>query len=190
MTTMVRSEITIDEGYRSSEVASFMAQLDDQLSRLRMATSDLTPADLQWQLAPGMNTIGMLLAHLAIVEVWWFKIGIGREEAPSVKDVLGIGDDDDGMPIAAGAAPIAVLNGKGIGFYNDLLESARTYIKRLAAPHAQEDLDREFIRKRPDGSRRALNVRWVYYHVLEHFAGHYGQILLLKHMREDAVKRA
>ncbi len=190
MTTMVRSEITIDEGYRSREVASFVAQLDDQLSRLRMATSDLTPGDLQWQPAPGMNTIGMLFAHLAIVEVWWFKIGIGREEAPSVKDILGIGDDDDGMPIAAGATPIAVLNGKGIGFYNDLLETARNYTKRLAAPHAAEDLDREFIRKRPDGSRRALNVRWVYYHVLEHFAGHYGQILLLKHMREDAVKRA
>ena len=46
------------------------------------------------------------------------------------------------------------------------------------------------VRERKDGTKRILNGRWIYYHVLEHFAGHYGQILLLKHMRGDAVKRA
>ena len=190
MPTMVRSEITIPEGYRSSEAASFVAQLDDQLALLRRDTRDLKPADLEWQPARGMNTIGMLLAHLAIVEVWWFKIGIGREAKPSVTDVLGIGDDDDGMPIQPGAAPIAVLNGKTVAFYDDLLERARAYTKRLAMPQPQADLDAEIVRTRDDGTQRMVNMRWVYYHVLEHFAGHYGQILLLKHMREDAVKHA
>ena len=45
-------------------------------------------------------------------------------------------------------------------------------------------------RTRPDGSRRLFNVRWYFYHVLEHFAGHFGQILMLKHMRRDASKRS
>lgn len=190
MTTMVRSHITIPEGYRSSEAALFVAQLDDQLALLLKDTIDLTPADLEWQPARGMNTIGMLLAHIAIVEVWWLKIGIGREEKPAMEDVLGINVDDDGMPIKADASPAPTLAGKSIAFYHDLLDRARAHTKRLAAAHPQEELDREIIRTRNDGSQRAMNVRWVYYHVLEHFAGHYGQILLLKHMREDAAKRA
>jgi uncharacterized damage-inducible protein DinB len=186
---MLRSHLTIPESYRSPEAASFVVQLDDQLALLRKDTADLTPADLEWQPARGMNTIGMLLAHMAIVEVWWLKIGIGREEKPAVDDVLGIDVDDDGMPIKPDAEPAATLRGKNIAFYHDLLDRARAYTKRLAAEHPPEELDRELIRTRQDGSQRAMNVRWVYYHVLEHFAGHYGQILLLKHMREDAVKR-
>jgi hypothetical protein len=27
-----------------------------------------------------------------------------------------------------------------------------------------------------------VNPRWAFYHILEHQAGHYGQILLLKHL--------
>jgi hypothetical protein len=45
-----------------------------------------------------------------------------------------------------------------------------------------EDMERTFQRKRPDGEVRERNVRWYYYHVLEHFAGHFGQILLMKHL--------
>ena len=183
-----RSEIKIPEGYRSREVASFIAQLDDQLALLREDTRDLTPADLQWQPARGMNTIGMLLAHLAIVEVWWIKIGVLAEQDPNVTDVLGIDVNDDGMPIEAGAEPIPVLNGKDLAFYDDLLDRARAFTKRIGAT-APDDLDKEITRTRKDGSIRVFSVRWVWYHMLEHFSGHYGQILLLKHMRDD-VKRA
>lgn len=189
-TAIVRSEITIAEGYRSREVASFVSQLDDQLALLRANTRELTPADLQWQPARGMNTIGMLLAHLAIVEVWWTKIGVQGEKDPDVRDVLGIGVDDDGLPIAAGAEAFPFLNGKDIAFYDDLLDRARKNTKRLLATVTDESLEKEVVRERKDGTKRVLNGRWIYYHVLEHFAGHYGQILLLTHMRNDPVKSA
>jgi len=184
-----RSEIKIPEGYRSREVASFVAQLDDQLMLLREDTRDLTPADLQWQPARGMNTIGMLLAHNAIVEVWWIKLGVLGEGDANVDDVLGIDVNDDGLPLEAGAEPIPVLNGKDLAFYDDLLDRARAFTKKIAAT-LPDDLEKEVVRTRKDGSKRIVNVRWVWYHMLEHFAGHYGQILLLKHMRDDAVKRA
>jgi len=35
---------------------------------------------------------------------------------------------------------------------------------------------------RPDGSERVFNVGWVLYHILEHEAGHRGQINLLRHL--------
>ena len=43
-------------------------------------------------------------------------------------------------------------------------------------------------RRRADGSFRNLNVRWILYHVLEHQAGHYGQMLLLRHEYRDRKK--
>jgi hypothetical protein len=34
--------------------------------------------------------------------------------------------------------------------------------------------------------KRQITRMWTLYHVLEHFAGHFGQILLLKHLMRDA----
>ncbi|HEX7078520.1 MAG TPA: DinB family protein [Candidatus Eisenbacteria bacterium] len=190
MPTEVRSEIKIPAGYRSPEAASFVAQLDDQLARLLDATRELTADDLMWQPAPGMNTIGMLLAHLAVVEVWWTKIVLGKEDDPDVRDVIGIGTDDDGMPLAEGAPAFPLLNGNEIAFYHDLLAKARAFVTRAAQAASPDALDQTLTRTRPDGTKRVINGRWYFYHVLEHFAGHYGQILLLKHMRRAAFVRS
>ena len=171
-------------GFKSREAGIFMAQLDDQLDRLREATRGLTPEDLMWQPHPGMNTIGMLIAHLAIVEVWWTMIVVEGKENPDeeVRPVLGIGTMDDGMPLAEDAPAIPFLNGKDLAFYDDLMDKARAYYKRVTKDRPVEDMERTFQRKRPDGAIRERNVRWFYYHILEHFAGHLGQILLLKHL--------
>jgi hypothetical protein len=34
--------------------------------------------------------------------------------------------------------------------------------------------------------KRDFSKMWTLYHVLEHFAAHFGQILMLKHMMRDA----
>ena len=187
MQTIVRSHIAPLEGFLSREAGSFLAQMDDQLRLLRERTRDLTPEDLMWQPALGMNTIGMLLAHLAIVEVWWTRFVLEGKADFEVDDILGIGGDDDGLPLAPNAPAFPLLNGKDIAFYDDLLDRARAYLKRVAKDHPDEEMEREIPRERPDGSVRLLNVRWYYYHILEHFSGHFGQILLLKHMRHAAT---
>ncbi len=187
MQTIVRSQIVPLPGFRSREAGSFLAQLDDQLRLLREKTRGLTPEDLMWQPAPGMNTIGMLLTHLAIVEVYWTKVVIENDQKGELQGVLGIGEDDDGMPIAEGAPAFPLLNGKDLAFYDDLLERARNYFKQATKDLPDEDMEREISRERPDGSQRVMNVRWYYYHVLEHFSGHFGQILLLMHMRRAGV---
>ena len=187
MQTIIRSIMAPLPEFRSREAGSFLAQLDDQLRLLRERTRDLTPEDLMWQPAPGMNTIGMLLAHLAIVEVWWTKVVIESDKTPEVLSVLGIGEDDDGLPIAENAPPFPLLNGKDLAFYDDLLDRGRAYFKKVTEGRPDDDMEREFTRERPDGSQRVLNVRWYYYHVLEHFAGHFGQILLLMHLRRAGI---
>jgi DinB family protein len=190
VTTIIRSDIKPLPGFRSPEAAMFVAQLDDQLRLAKEATRNLSPEDLAWQPAPGMNTIGMLLAHVAITEVGWAKVILGGEPPGSeVDDVLGIRSDGDGMPIADGASAYAPLNGKAFAYYEDLLDRARDHLKRLARERGPEDMDREVRRERSDGSVRVLNVRWFYYFILQHFTGHYGQILLLGHLRRASRER-
>src|SRR5689334_21035423 len=94
--------LTIPAGYDAAtnpRIASFAAQLDDQLTLLKRHTSSLDVAQLEWQPAPGVNTVGMLLAHLAIVDVWWINVaphGIpqGADADAICQRIIGIRMDD------------------------------------------------------------------------------------------------
>ena len=184
MSPVIRNVIALPAGYASREVASFVAQLDDQLRYQKEQTRALTPADLEWQPAPGMNTIGMLMAHQAVVEVGWTGIGIEDLQRSEVRfqEILGI--DDSGVPLAPNGAPPAGLAGKDLAFFDDLLDRARRHLKGVAAGVKDSDLSLIRSRTRPNGEPRELEVRWTLFHLLDHFAGHCGQILLLQHARQ------
>ena len=189
MATMTHRTIELPAGFRAPDAAMVVASLDDQSRLLFDDLKDITPDELQWQPQPGMNTIGMLLAHMAIVEAWWTLVIVAKADPASVEPILGIGDDDDGMPIKEGQKPIALLNGKDLAFYRDLHAKARAYITKMTATLTEADLTAEVVRKRPDGTEVGISGRWYLYHVLEHFSGHYGQILLLRHLYKDAAAR-
>ena len=188
MSTIERDVLEVPTGYSSREVALFLAQMDDQSQRLRHDLAGITPAELAWQPAVGMNTIGMLLAHIAIVEVFWTQVGVRGDAAYDTHPALGIGVDDDGMPLPPDGQPPAVLADRSLSFYLDLLDRARAYSKGVAAQLADADLDAMHSRTRRDGRMEEFDVRWVLYHMLEHLAGHYGQVLLLRHQYRSAHK--
>jgi len=72
---------------------------------------------------------------------------------------------------------------------------ARAHTKRIAAPLGDADLEREIVREHPNPERRearagrVITPRWTLYHMLEHEAGHYGQILLLRHQHRANAGR-
>jgi uncharacterized damage-inducible protein DinB len=170
-------------GYRSREIALFVAQMDDQSRRRSETLADILPAELEWQLRPGVNTIGMLLAHMAIAEAHWIEIGPLGQPTSRMPEVLGLpGTDEDGMPLPPGGAPPAGLQGRDLAYYEGLLARARAYTKRASMTLEDGDLERRVTRTRSDGSQRTFGFRWMYYHLLEHEAGHFGQILLLRHL--------
>lgn len=106
-----------------------------------------------------MNTIGMLMAHQAIVEVGWTGIGIEDLQRNEIRfqEILGIGDS--GVPLAPnGATPVA-LAGKDLAFFDDLLDRARKHLKRVAAPVRESDLTIMRPRTRPNGEPREVEVR-------------------------------
>jgi uncharacterized damage-inducible protein DinB len=167
-------------GMKSSLVGLFLAQLDDQSKSLTEDTRGLTPDELAWQPAPGMNTIGMLLAHIALVEVAW--IGAAAKGLDFFKiDELPVTWADSGMPLPPDAAPPAALRGKDLAFYDDVSARARAFTRKALAGLTDADLALRRSRIRRDGTEVHYNVRWALYHVVEHEAGHYGQVNLLRH---------
>lgn len=187
MADVVQSLLRPAEGFRSREAASFYAQLEDQARILRESVQGMTPQELEWQPERGMNTIGMLLAHNAIVDVFWTQLAIlGIVETDSMP-ALGISMDDDGLPLAPDAEGPANLKGKPLAFYEDLLARGRAFVREAWAEVSDADMDKQITRERPDGSRRVLSVRWAMYHILEHYAGHRGQVQLLRHMYRATV---
>src|SRR5262245_25968333 len=164
MATEERFTLTVPTGYACPEAAFIIAQLDDQFELLREAVRDITPDELEWQPGRGMNSIGMLLAHNAIVEVVWSQAAAG--EPVDTARILGLDAfEGDGMPLPPDAEPPAHLAGKAFPYYLDLLERAREFAKEKAKRITAADLDTIHTRTRRNGQRQEFSVRWVLYHM-------------------------
>lgn len=167
-------------GMKSRQVGLFFAQLEDVRRKLLDDTRGLTVDELEWQPAPGMNTIGMLLAHIALVEVGWIGAAALGLDFFKINE-LPVSFADSGIPLAPGAPPAAALHGKDLAFYDDVLKRARAFTQQALAGLTEEDLARMRSRIRRDGTEVHYNVGWAIHHVLEHEAGHAYQINLLRH---------
>jgi uncharacterized damage-inducible protein DinB len=169
-------------GFRSEYVARIAWQMGEQRTLLLAAVRGMTAAELEWQPAPGMNTIGMLLAHIAVAESHMVAIGIEGHESSDTPGVVGLSVEEEGMPLPAGAPPAPALAGKDLAFYETVLDRARAYTHAALERLAEDDLRRVIVRRRPDGGRREFDVGWMLYHLLEHEAGHRGQVQVLRHL--------
>lgn len=185
---MIERKLVAPEGFdpaASPRVASFAGQLDDLLVRLRKAVAGLETRHLEWQPRTGMNTIGMLLAHLAVVDVWWMRMApreVPVEDCgPLMREIIGIEMDDDGLPLPPQGRHPSSLSGKTLDQYLEMIERARAATNHELRRWSDADLATTY------GIRdRVITREWTVYHVIEHFAGHFGQILLIKHMMRDA----
>ncbi len=186
MPQIVQTLLETPPGFRSATVGRFLWQMDEQRRRLVADSRGLSAAELGWQPAPGMNTIGMLLAHIAYAESHLTQIGLEGRATSDTTAAIGLSEQEEGMPLAEGAPPAPALAGRELAWFDGLLERARAGTRRVAMTLTDEDLAREVRRPRPDGSVRVFNVGWVLYHMLEHEAGHHAQINLLRHLRRTA----
>ena len=139
--------------------ACLTAGLDDQLRRLKESVDGLSVEALEWQSAPGMNSIGILLAHLALVEVYWIKCvpeGTGKWSAcdATFRDLVGIGAADDAIPLAADGAHPEALRGLSLDDYLTVLDRARACVHGVL--HGVDGRrSRHAAHRRPPGAPRA-----------------------------------
>ena len=167
-------------------VGVMAAGLDDQAQRLRETVAGLGVEHLQWQERPGRNTIGMLLTHLAGAEIGWLYIvygGLSEAEGEQVmRERLGrdLARDRGGMPLPADGVHPASLEGLTLDDYLDLLARARSATHERLRTWDDASLDAVMT-----FGPMTVSRRWVLYHLLEHFAAHYGQILSVLHCMRD-----
>lgn len=172
-------------GFRSPEAGLFVAQFDELTANTWTDLAGMTAAELAWQPRRGANTAGMLLAHMAIVEVFWIqRAGEGFDEA-RMRRAIGLGRDGDGMPVPPDGRPPAELRGWTLRDFRALHARARAHTRRAVRTWAPRELERGVDHTLRDGRRMRFNVRWILHHLLEHYAGHCGQILLLRHLYRD-----
>lgn len=183
---MSKITLRVPEGYdpeTSPIVSNTAAQLDALLATLIRRVGEATPEQLEWQLRPGTNTIGMLLAHLAVVEVYWVE-AVGRgiesdEEADrAVQGILGIRMEDDGMPLSEDGTHPPSLAGKTVADYLEILRRARSATHRTLRSWDDQMLEET---RMVDG--REVSLAWLLYHLVEHFSYHLGQIAQLDSLR-------
>ena len=181
-TKRLETLIVPEPGFASPTAALKLAEIADLHAKLERAIRELSPEALAWQPAPGSNTIGMLVAHIALNEVHLGQVGLRGERDGHVMDVIGIGPDDDGLPIEDfGGRPPAALDGKPAVFFLDLLARALTHTRDAARPLRETTLGEEIVRPpRPDGSVRVFDRRWILHHMVEHAAHHLGQVNTLR----------
>jgi hypothetical protein len=129
----LKHRLVVPRGRHTPEVASFLAQLDDLTRLMQSDLKGVTSAELEWQPQRGQNSIGMLLAHIAITEVHWTLVAIEDWSPQNVQRRLGIGLDDDGMPLAKQATPPAHLRGRSLAWYMALIRRGRGVLKRALA---------------------------------------------------------
>jgi uncharacterized damage-inducible protein DinB len=184
--TMTEHTLPLPDGYdpaRQAEVGLLAAALDDQLRRLRDSVAGLITQHLEWQERPGRNTVGMLLAHIAAVEIGWLQVGCAglsyeQDSRRVIQEHLGI--EDDGLPLPPGGTHPKCLAGRSLADYIAILDRARAATHLMVRDWTDESLSDAFS---ADG--HSFSHRWVLYHLLEHLAAHHGQIGSLLHAMRD-----
>jgi len=146
-----------------------LAALEDVRARTKRAVAGLDDATLAARPAGAGNSIGMLVRHIALVELDWVLTDIGRGE-PIPADAPAMLRLDD---------PMADPGPRLLAEFVEALDFARAVtVDRLGRlPASEIDAEREY---RDERVHRVFNVRWILHHLVEHEAHHEGQIALMR----------
>lgn len=168
-------------------ISVWVAQLQSQHQLIVQQLAGLTISELEWQPCAGVNTIGMLLAHIAVTEVYWMSAATIPSHTPErlaerVRAILGIDLNDDGMPIGNSGNHSLALRDTMISEYLSMIESAR--IETLSIVRRWND---GLLRQSFWHDDTQVTYDWVLFHIVEHASSHIGQALYTKRLRKQLM---
>lgn len=149
---------------------ALMDRLDELHRAAREALDGLPREALDWNPAPEMNSISVLITHFTGAERYW------------------VGDVVRGEPLFRDREAEFRVKGVGHAPLRQRLEDLGTYERRAFESMGLDDLEQERVSPR-DG--KTYTVAWALEHALEHTAMHVGHIQILsqlwKQRREGAA---
>ncbi len=161
---------------RNPEIGFLLGLLQAGTQNARRELGDMPEEALVWQPYPNGHSIGAILLHLAGCEAGWLHEVAAEQE--------GVGDLETEL-----------MEGHAIDQYGGIWPAPPN--RSLAWYYARQDEVRartiELVRELPQPGAlriaawspgRAVTVRWILHHIIEHEAYHAGQAVLLSLIRE------
>ena len=134
-------------------------------TKIRLAVEALPADALWWRPNEQSNSVGNLLLHLNGNVRQWILGGVGRQENERHR-----------------AAEFAARNGPGAGVLLADLERTLDEVDRVLAGLTEREL-----REPRTIQGRQITVLDAIFHVVEHFSGHLGQIILIAKLRSPGA---
>ena len=144
--------------------ADYLSQLTLVHDEVKKSLKGLPAEALDWSPGDGMNTLGVLVAHIAFAEKKW------------------IGETVGGTPTKERRSEAFGQAGLSVPEARSLLDEALSQARAVLAGLAQEDWDRDFWH-RPNGE--AFTVMAPLGIALQHGATHLGHIQMTRQLWEQ-----
>jgi uncharacterized damage-inducible protein DinB len=172
---LIKRELEQDEEL-PVPVRQFWAEFQKARNDTKHGISGLTPAELLWKPHSKSNSVGMLLLHIAAVELDFMVRDIARQEVdPRLSADL--------LMEEVGAGPTLPDPGEqALEWFVDKLDRSRDITRRVLLTLSDADLAGWRGADRP-GFHYELQVSWILAHLIQHEAAHRGQIQMLNSLR-------
>jgi uncharacterized damage-inducible protein DinB len=136
---------------------AYLERLEALHAEIQQIIADLSPEALDWTPGPEMNSLGVLVAHVAGSERYWIGTVVGDAPLERDRDAEFRTHGLDGVTLAAQLDAV--------------LDHSRTILESLTLSELE-------TRRNAPRDDQEYTVAWAILHALEHTALHAGQIQL------------
>jgi uncharacterized damage-inducible protein DinB len=153
-----------------TEIETYRVRLADLRRLIKELVIDLTPEALNWRPVPEptgeMNSLAVLISHVAGAERFWIVESIGGQPQESNRDA--------DLKMVAGSVEELLAR----------LDRSACQVEAVLAALDPAVLDQEIVVR-----GKEVSVRWALAHVLEHTAIHFGHMQITRQMWAGGVAR-
>lgn len=168
-------QVTTLAGY-PPEIGRCLWMLEDARRRTQEVVKGLGPLIIDWCATEHDNRIGTLLYHIAAIELDWLYAEVLEQDFPA--DLVALFPYDVRDP----QGRLSVVTGVSLEEHLHRLATVRTALLTAFRELSVEDFRRP--RQLPD---YAVTPEWVLHHLMQHEAGHRGEIGEMRRLAEQDI---
>jgi uncharacterized damage-inducible protein DinB len=158
------------------EIGRFLWMMDEVRFITKEVVAGISQAAIDWSASPATNTIGTLLYHIALVEIDWLYYDMLDQELPDDMVALFPYDSRDET------RHLTVVNAVPLSEHLARLDTVRTRFHEIFGSQSLEDFRRPRHLEEYDAT-----PEWIAYHLIEHEAGHRGEMATIRTLAELAL---
>ncbi|HEY8310987.1 MAG TPA: DinB family protein [Gemmatimonadaceae bacterium] len=161
------------------DIGRFLWMLEDVRAITKRCVDGISQTVLDWSPAPAANSIGTLLYHIGLVEAGWLYFEALAQPVPDDIAALLPHDSRDA------SSHLTVVTGVSIAEHLARLDTIRAHF--LAAYGGLSPDAFRHVRNLPEYD---VTPEWIAYHLIEHEAGHRGELATTRTLAEIATGEA